>query len=455
MKKNLQTAAGALLSLLMCTQSFALGTASYSSELVSTRSLGQGATGVAGTQNDPFVVYTNPAAMTDLKGTQATLALTYVNSDASFTSGVTSPGGLAGNYTQASQGSVTGARATSVFVPDFAVTTQFLDGKLSAGFAVAAPYGSETHFDGDSPLRYAATDTRLRIIDITPSVAYKVCDGFSFGAGADYYDTVEGDLEKKVNVSALNTKFSQFGSFADANSSLTGNGGGWGYHLGTTFRPNEHHQIGLVYHSNVKMSLTGNYNLTGLSGNSAAVLGTNISASITAPVYIPQNVQLGYSFMPNDKWNIEADVAWYDWYAARSLGVVYSGLTSAQSSVLNSPSSNPQTFNGRDTVNFGVGANYKQSDSLQLRGGAYYEAASLPETDFDPAFIDLPRYALAIGGSYAFTKNLGLDAAYNAVFLHGRSVNAPSSGGSGYDGNFNNFISVLSASLSYRTDMHL
>ena len=472
MKKRLKSAAGALISLTMFSQAFALGTASYSSELISARSLGQGGTGVAGTQNDPVAGYTNPAAMTSLQGTQAAIGLTYVNASPTFT---------------ADQGqAVTGARATSVFVPDFAATTQFMGGKLAAGLAAVTPYGLETHFDGDSPLRYAATDTRLRVVDITPSVAYKVCDGFSIGAGVGYFNALTGQLAKKVDTAQINGDATYAGAYAaaigagataqqaagiagaqglaaarastDANSTLNGTGDGWGYHIGATIRPSEHHQIGLVFHSASKVGLSGSVSMSGLNGAAAAIFGgPNFQTNVTAPLYMPLNVQLGYAYTPNDKWMFEVDAAWYDWHAGRQFGINYSGLTANQSTILNT--GNPQLFHPRDTVNFGFGANYKASDALQLRGGGYYQAASLPESAFDPAFVDLPRYALTLGAGYAFTKNLGLDLAYNAVFFHSRHITVPGSGDPfannvGYSGNFASFANIISASLSYRTDMH-
>ena len=467
MKTRLGSGVAALISLTMCSQAFALGTASYSSELISTRSLGQGGTGVAGTQNDPIAAYTNPAAMTALPGTQVTVGLSYANGSPKFTN---------------DQNQVTGARATSVFVPNFGATTQLMDGKLAAGLAVVTPYGLETHFDGDSPIRYAATDARLRIVDITPSVAVKVCDGFSAGFGVDFYDALEGALEKKVDSAYINgyATFNALGGLGgapgsiiagsaaakasnDANSRLNGTGTGWGYHAGFTIKPNEQNQIGIVYHSSVKIALSGNVQLTNLNGAVATVFGGNTYQSgATAPLYMPQNVQIGYAYMPNEKWNFEADVAWYDWYSARQLGVVYDApLTANQSTILQG--SNPTVFNPRKTLNFGVGANYKYSPSLQLRTGAYYQAAALPESAFDPAFADLPRYALTFGTGWSVTKDLGLDVAYNSVFFHSRHINAPATASDplgfannkGYSGNFGSFVNILSASLSYRTDMHL
>ncbi|MFI5361942.1 MAG: OmpP1/FadL family transporter [Elusimicrobiota bacterium] len=466
MSHRYQAVALALLSSALSARSFALGTASYSSELISSRSLGQGGTGVAGTQNDPIAGYTNPAALTSLPGSQFTLGLSYVDGSPTFTN---------------DQGQITGARATSVAVPTFGASTQFLGGRLSAGLAAVTPYGLETHFDGDSPVRYAATDARLRIVDVTPSVAVKINDAFSVGVGADYYNALEGALSRKVDAAQINgdaTFAAALGAGApagtaqalgaaaarasvDANSQLNGNGDGWGYHLGTTVRPSEHHQIGIVYHSSVKVGLSGSVQLTGLNGASAVIFGGNsFQTNVAAPLFMPQNVQFGYAYMPDEKWMFEADAAWYDWYSARQLGVVYSGLTPTQNAVLNNPSQNPEIFNPRRTVNFGVGANYKQSEALQLRGGAYYQAAALPESSFDPAFIDLPRYAVTVGAGCALTKSLGLDLAYNAVFFHSRHVAAPGSGDPfannvGYSGSFGSFANIVSASLSYRTDMHL
>ncbi len=448
MKKRLYGVVATVMSLSMAGQAFALGTASYSSELISSKSLGMGGVGVAGATDDVSASYTNPAALTALKGTQVTIGGTYVNASPTFTSAgsnATSPASAAGD--------VSGARATSVFVPNFGISSQFFGGKLAAGLAVVDPYGLETHFDGNSPVRYAATDARLRIIDITPSVAYKVCSGFSIGVGADYYDTIDGALDHAVNVSALNAKLGSPGLAADGSSALAATGDGWGYHVGTTFEPNEHHKIGLVYHSNVKMSLSGNVQLSGLSGASALVFGgPTFTAAATAPVYIPQNVQLGYAYKPNDKWVIEADAAWYDWYDARQLGVVYSGLNATQTSILGTP----QSFDPRKTLNFGLGAQYKKDDAWQFRGGAYYEGASLPESAFDPAFADLPRYGLTAGLTYAFTSALSVDAAYNAVMFHSRSINQNqiAQGQAGFYGSFSSFANILSANLNYKFDTH-
>lgn len=450
MKKQIRAAAGAILSLCVVSQAFALDTGSYSVELISARSLGQGSTGVAGVSDDPTVSYRNPAALTALPGTQAMLNLTYANSRPTYTD---------------QSGSVTGARATSILVPGFAASTLLMDGRLGVGVSAVTPYGSETHFNGDSPLRYVATDSRLRVVDVSPAIAYKINDQFSFGVGADYANIVEGALDRKLNEANLNTVLSGgvITTGADANSELAGNGDGWGYHLGATYKPNEENSIGLVYHSNIKIWMNGYLHLTGLNGiPSLGVFGNpNFNVNVSAPVYLPQNVQLGYAFMPNKKWTFEVDAAWYNWYAARQLGVVYKdNLTPAQATVLGI--GNPEQFNPRNTLNFALGTNYKYNDKLQLRAGSFYEGASEAESGFNPGFIDLPRYQVSCGFGYALTSTMGLDFAYTYVFYHTRYIsnnlgqlnsnpyNTPGLPSNNINGAFDNHSQTVSLSLTVR-----
>ena len=146
MKKKHSMALGLALSFGMASRAFALGGANFSSEVISARSLGQGGVGVAGVSDDPVSAYTNPAALTAVSGTRIMGEVGYVNARPSYTDDA---------------GSLTGAKATSVLVPGFAASSLFMDGKLAAGVSAVLPYGLETHFGGDSALKYVATDSRL------------------------------------------------------------------------------------------------------------------------------------------------------------------------------------------------------------------------------------------------------------------------------------------------------
>jgi len=89
--------------------------------------------------NDPTAVFTNPAAITSLKGTQATFGWHWEN--------------IHGGYVD-NAGNETKERVVNVGVPNTSVTQSFMDGKLAAGLSIQSPFGLETHWDGNSPLRY-------------------------------------------------------------------------------------------------------------------------------------------------------------------------------------------------------------------------------------------------------------------------------------------------------------
>ena len=118
--KMMRAGLAVVLSLGMESSAFAIGGDFISNEVPSARAAGQGYVGVAGQNNDPTAVFTNPAAMTALKGTQATVGIHWENIHGDF---------------QDAAGNETKERVTNVAVPNFSMTQSFMDGKLSAGLS--------------------------------------------------------------------------------------------------------------------------------------------------------------------------------------------------------------------------------------------------------------------------------------------------------------------------------
>lgn len=420
MKRIIQSVFAVIFSFFMVSESFAVGSAAIGNEVNSARSLGQGGASVAAVEEDPTTVYENPAGLTALKGTQLTLGGVWEN--------------LHGYYDNQS-GTTEKMRSIDVLVPNFAATQSLMDGKLGVGLAAVSAYGLESHWPGDanSPLRYITTNSRLHIIDVTPAVAYQIHPMVSVGVGADYINVNTADLEKNVNMNDVNNGIEiangltpTFAGLADGDSKLTGTAANWGYHAGLTFQPTPQNTFGLVYHSKVKLNVNGTVALTGISGAYAqgAFGGSTFATSAFTDIYLPQNIQFGYAFKPNDKWTIEADTAWYDWNPDQSLNIRYPDATAAQIQLLTANGAgNPQPLNWRDNWSFETGTNYKLNDQLQLRGGFFYEPWVEPESAFSPDLLDLTRYGLAVGAGYAFTPSFVVDLAYNAIFFHNRTIN--------------------------------
>lgn len=422
-----------ILSLTMTSQVFAVGTAGIGNEVPSARAAGQGYVGIAGQNEDPVTVYTNPAGITGLKGTQTTTGFHWEN--------------LHGGY-EDDNGNKTKMRSIDAVVPNFAVTHSCMDGKLGLGLSAQSPYGLETHWPGaGSELRYVATNSLLHLVILSPAVAYQIAPTVSVGVGADYVNLFEASLEKNVNFG---------GGTADADSKLTGTAANWGYHTGVVFQPSTKHAFGMTYHSRVKLNINGTLELSNLSGAGAALFGgSKYQTSAYTDIYLPQNVQFGYAFKPTDKWMLEVDAAWYDWDPNHNIDVRVAESNPARRAVLNR--NNPIPTNWRDAWGLSTGANYKATERLQVRGGFWYAPWIEPESSFSPALLDVSRYGLSVGLGYAVTANIGIDASYSAVFFHNRvihnSIGTDATGIPNYaNGTYSNFTNVIGLNFTYKFD---
>jgi long-chain fatty acid transport protein len=425
-----------LLSFGMVSQSFAIGGAFISNEVTSARSAGEGYVGTAGQNDDPAAVYTNPAAMTALPGTQVTLGATLEN--------------IHGGY-QDNAGNESKERVTSIGVPNFSVTQNFLDGKLAVGLSAQSPFGQETHWDANSPMGEVATNTRVDLTQLMPAVAYQVDPMVSIGAGADYVNLFNAQLDKQINVNGVDYLLTGLPSAGagQAVSSLRGESDSWGYHAGVVIKPTDQHAIGITYHSKIDLRVNGSLTISGISPTSAmaqAFGGSNFTTSAYTDLVLPENIQLGYAFKPNDKWLLEADAAWFHWSSDQDLNVRYPALNpnSAAGMILNAGSD--EMLNPRDAWSAAAGANYKVTDRLQVRSGLWYEPSALPDPNFSPAFMDLSRYGLTAGVGYAFTQHFSVDAAYSAVFMHNRTINNDITPG----GTYSDFANLVALNFTYR-----
>jgi len=455
-EKLIRVSLAAFLSFGVSTNALAAGGGYIGNEVPSARSAGQGYVGVAAQSEDPTTVFLNPAGIGELKGTQVTVGAHYEN--------------INGKYVNDS-GAETKARLGNIAVPNMSATHNLMDGKIGLGFSVQSPFGLETHWGGDSPLRYVATDSRLGIVNMTPAVSYQIHPMVSIGAGAKYVNVFNAQLDRHVNQNALNFNLNNadpgLGTYSDAVSSLRGNGTGWGYDIGLLLKPHEQHSIGVAYHSKVKVRLNGHVSISGLAGTaaSASVFGSsNYETSAYTDLNLPENIQVGYAFKPTPKWHLEANAAWYRWSQGRDLNIRYPVANTTQSSVLNT--GNPSVVSPRDAWTVATGANYKINEKWQARGGFWYVPHAVPESTFNPAYMDLSRYGISSGAGFSFTKNLTMDIAYSAVFFKKRHIHnslgttvtgipdpgIPALGvpSADIDGSYKNFTNLLAFNFHYK-----
>ncbi|HKT35875.1 MAG TPA: outer membrane protein transport protein [Nitrospira sp.] len=381
--------------------------------------------------DDPSALHYNAAGMTQLHGV-------------GFMTGVLLSGGTT-NFTSPTGATATGDRDGSVAWPPpgyIYVTANLKDlgvtavGDLSAGIGLTAPFGSLTRWPNDGPFRTATTFNSLPLLDIKPTLAYKLIENLSIGLGADIYTFSgllgEGHVERKSVwpggggiPAGSQVELSGADTAAGFNASL----------LYTAIRNSDGKplaNIGIVYRSQATLHLNGAFLANGAKVSDA-----------TATFVLPQVFTGAVAIWPvrnrEREWKLEMDVDYVGWKSVRNLDVhLANGATI------------PQPLNWRSAYAVMLGTEHRwvtleslPSWEVALRAGYTNQQSQMPDFGFDPGspsadvnivggglglvckdqgkFLGLlPCGNLGVGS--VTTKLIGLDLSYQAALYEERTI---------------------------------
>jgi long-chain fatty acid transport protein len=305
---------------------------------------------------------------------------------------------------------------------------------VTVGLGLTSPFGLRTRYPVDGPFRTAVTSAELPLIDIKPTLAYKINEALSVGVSADIYTFAdflgEGHIEQKqISAGAL-------GIPTGASIELNGTGTGAGITASLLYTPvrNKEKQpivsIGLVYHSQAVLPLNG----------ALLINGTKVADAATDLV-LPQRFTGAVAVWPvrtsRREWKVELDVEYVGWGSNRNLDVRLSnGAIIPQ----------PQQWKSGPVI--AVGTEHKWLSPRWLshwevaaRAGYTYTEDPVPDRTFNPGIISLPAHTLSLGvgflckgagrllglipcrgESVLWPKGIGFDLAYQEWFYESRTI---------------------------------
>ena len=381
--------------------------------------------------DDPSALHYNPAGMTQLRGVEFMTGALLSGGTTTFTS----PTGV--NATGDRDGSLAWPPPTHLYL-----TANLKDlgirafGDLTAGIGVTVPFGSVTRWPNDGPFRTATTFNTLPLLDIKPTVAYRLTNDLSIGLGADIYTFSglfgEGHVERKSvwpggGGIPAGAQVELFGAdtAAGLNASL----------LYTALRNPDGKplaNIGIVYRSQATLHLNG-----ALLANGAKV------SDATATFVLPQVFTGAIAIWPvrnrEREWKLEVDVDYVGWKSVRNLDVhLANGGTI------------PQPLNWRSTYAVMLGTEHRwlvleslPSWEVALRAGYTTQPTQMPDFGFDPGVPSADVHIVGTGlglvckqqGKFLglFTcgevgvgvlkpKLIGLDLSYQAALYEDRTI---------------------------------
>lgn len=404
-----QVAGAFCVTLLLASQAFAGG---FQLNEHGARAMAQGGA-FAARATDGSALYFNPAGLGFQTTGSVYLGMTTITPAGSFL-----------GPTQKNPGEKT-TFVSKTFTPiNVAVTSPVFD-NWHVGIGVNNPFGLGTEWPVDWVGKYLTTKVDLQTFFITPTVAYRVNDQLSVGAGVNY---VLGSvlLERAVPVVSVALP-------APPRVSVSMHANGVGVNFGVIYRPMEDLSVGISYRSQVKIKAEG---VASFTPNYAALGLPN--GPVASTITLPATGFFGVSYKLLKNLEIEADYQYIGWSSYKELALEFKAN--------NTSSVAPKNY--ENTFMIRVGGEYTL-DMLHFRAGYLYDHSPVKTEYLEPLLPDANRNGYNVGFGYDVTDHFSVDVAYLFLKFDQRTaVNTIPE--NSFDGVYTTYVDLIGVNFGYR-----
>ena len=448
-----------------------------------------------GLADDWSAVFFNPAGLTQLEGTTI-----------GFSGGLIAPRGSHDAYPYATNpfpGMITtsvDATKKNFFVPAFGVFFKMGE-SVTAGLGFYAPFGLGTEWDLiDLPADYGNATGISKdnehfsdhmVINVQPTIAFKLSDAISFGLGASYiWGKMDLDQVKLLTNPLLAPMEVAPGTFVPrwtamqlqfagqgitlpdltatqarlaVENNLTGHGSGFGFNFGFLFELSEKFSFGLSSRWASDLKFKGNVTQTGLlhgDATKAGIInavpdaafasaedpaGTATKQGILAlfsgqdnVIYddegaevdfpLPMIISAGFAYKASDRFTLTADVSMSRWSTWDELIIN-----------LDNGDEISMLLEWENTFQVGLGFEWMAGDNFFIRGGYYTADNPAPDHTMSPTMLD-PNRRHTITGGFGFNfGKVALNACFEYVLFGEKDIttyNVPADSETGIPENY-------------------
>lgn len=383
-------------------------------QLTEQSSLGAGrayaGAGIVG--DDLSAVHYNPAGMTLLDGTRFQAGGVWIGLNADFK----------GNNGESENGRLKGQ-----MIPAGYVTHQVND-KVWLGFAMTVPFGMGTEYDRNWEHANRGTSAKIYTFDMNPSIAYKVSDFISVGAG----------VSVQYAKAELGMRMDAVPGMGMAHGKVEADSWDWGYNFGVMISPTDKLRFGLAYRSAIKHEADGDVTLSSVNadtlnqmlpgaGDLAPLLeGQMLGTSAT--IKTPDTLMLTGTWEATDQLRLSGLIRWANWSnfddltlensVPSGLGMMAGQFGPGGQALVGQVKEVTIENKWQDTWLFSIGADYRINSAFTVRGGLAYETSPVDDQSTRMAVIpDTDRVWFSLGASWYPTQDLQFDV--GATYLMG------------------------------------
>jgi len=387
--------------------------------------------------DDPSAIYFNPAGILQLEGTNFMAGVTYVKENGGDFTGITPlTAGASVSETQ---------KDLNFWIPN-AYVTKKASPNFAYGVGTFAPFGLGQEYQNrdTSIFRGQITKIDLQTVVFNPTVAFKINDVLSVGAGIDFMYG-KAKLAKTGNVAGVGNIFKL---------DLDGDGTAWGYNFGALLVPSKNWKIGFSHRSPFSLDIkNGDVKIreinstipfvpgTGGPFTAAQVFGgTSFDTKGSTRLDMPATTALGIAYI-RDRLTIEVDLDWTWWSSYDALNI------DLQDNKVLLPDSNTRK-DWKDVVALRIGGEYRVTDPLALRLGFAYDPTPVPADTMGPELPDASRLQYTAGAGYKY-GNWVFDGSYMYIQKKDRSV-SNISGTTGFNGEWKGSAHLVALDIGYK-----
>lgn len=335
--------------------------------------LGFAGAGTAARAEDASTVYANPAGMTRLTGNQMTVTAQLLYGDVDFKQDGT--GVLGGSNPGNSVGWVPGGSG---------YYSHSISDQLKVGMAFYGTYGLAEKFGSRWAGRNLVDQTTLMAGTLQPTVAYRINDQWSVGAGL----TANYGIFKMQRVAADGTGRKFDTSDHDWQ---------FGARLGVMFEPSKATRIGVVWTSEIEYDFDVDLSIRGVLPGVVHVFPAKIKT------YAPQQLMTSVYHQLNERWAVTGNLGWQEWSQfAQSSAEAFGATTSSSLKV-------------QDTWHIALGGQYQYNAKTRVSAGVAYDNSmyrNQNQTNFVVPNGDTWRFGTGVQYVLSPQSDLGLALEY-------------------------------------------
>ena len=282
----------------------------------------------------------------------------------------------------------------NILIPNFHYVSAPM-GDWRWGVSMTAPGGLTKRWDDKLGIgKASAEEFTLKVVELNPTISYKVMDNFSIGGGVRIIYS-EGIVKSDSARAAGNSL-----APAALSRDMEGDTVEFGYNLAATYKPTSDIIMAVTYRSNVDLNEEGtakiNYN------------GTTIyDGDATVSVPLPAALNLAISKTWNNTFTLEFNYERTYWSAYEDLNFGYTGANSAMIPGIFKHSDK----NWKDTNSFRLGATV-ELDKITMMMGVAIDETPVPDETISFELPDSDAKLFSMGFRYQQTEDISWGMAF-------------------------------------------